>query len=88
MPNVQKKFYKESIALLQSIRSHKFCINLKETPLEEFTGGIKCYSSRGINNNYNNYYANASFQAIQGASAFDTPYETRARNRYENQVTN
>ena len=36
----------------------EFC---KEISLEEFRRGIKCYSRRGINNNYNNFYANASF---------------------------
>ena len=58
------------IGQLQSIRSHKFCINFKETSQVEFTRGIKCYSSRGISNNYNNCYANASFQAILESSVF------------------
>ena len=71
LANVQKDFYKENRTQLQSTRSHKFCINFKETSLEEFTRGIKCYSSRGINKNYNNCYANASFQAILGSSVFD-----------------
>ena len=71
LANVQKEFCKENKALLQSIRSPKLCINFKETSLEEFTRGIKCYSSRGINNNYNNCYANASFLAILGSSVFD-----------------
>ena len=46
----------------------EFC---KEISLEEFRRGIKCYSRRGINNNYNNFYANASFQAILESSVFD-----------------
>ena len=69
--NVQKEFCKENREQLQSIRSHKFCINFKETYQVEFMRGIKCYSTRGINNNYNNCYANASFQAILESFDFD-----------------
>ena len=69
--NIQKKFCKENRVQLQSIRRHKFCINFKETSQVEFTRGIKCYSSRGINHNCNNCYANASFQAILGSFVFD-----------------
>ena len=54
-------------------RNQKFCVNFKETSQVGFARGIKCYSSRGINNNYNNSYANASFQAILGSSVFDLP---------------
>ena len=71
LANVQKKCFKENRAQLQSIRSHKFCINFKETSHVEFTRGIKSYSNRGINNNYNKCYANASFQAILASSVFD-----------------
>ena len=56
---------------MQSIRSHKFCINFKKTSLEEFTKGIKFYSSRGINNNCKNCYASAFFQAVLGSSVFN-----------------
>ena len=45
--------------------------NFQETSQVEFTRGIKCYSSRGISNNYNKCYANASFQVILGLSVFD-----------------
>ena len=71
LANVQKEFWKENRVLLQSIRSHKFCLNFKGTALEEFTRGVRCYSSRRIKNNYNNCYANASFQAILELSVFD-----------------
>ena len=71
LANVQKEFWKENRVLLQSISSHKFCLNFKETALEEFTRGIRCYSTRRINNNYNNCCANASFQAILESSVFD-----------------
>ena len=60
LANVQKEFCKENRAQFQSMRSYKFCINFKETSLEEFTRGIKLYLRRGINNNYN-CYASASF---------------------------
>ena len=50
LANVQNEFCKENRAQLQPIRSHKLCINFKETSLEWFMRGIKCYSSRGVNN--------------------------------------
>ena len=43
---------------------------------------IKCYSSRGINNNYNNCYANASVQAILGSSIFDLLHLKREQEKY------
>ena len=67
-------------------RSHKFCVNFKETSQVGFTRGIKCYSSRGINNNYNNSYANASFQAILGSSVFDLPPLKHEQETYKNQA--
>ena len=77
---------------MQSIRRHKFCRNFKEISQVEFTRDIELYSSRGINNNCNNCYVNASFQEILGSSVFDllplkreqeTDIKTRLLNLHE-----
>ena len=57
-PSYALKKYIENGELNLANVQKEFC---KEISLEEFRRGIKCYSRRGINNNYNNFYANASF---------------------------
>ena len=71
LANIQKEFCEENKELFQLIFNYKFCANLKDTSLKELSRGIKCHSSRSINNNYNKCFADTSFWAILGSSVFD-----------------
>ena len=61
---------KENNKFINKIKYHKFWFLYQDVALTIPTSSLKCYSNRGIDNFYNNCYANASFQAILGSAVF------------------
>ena len=51
---------KENNKFINKIRYHKFCLLYQDVVWTKPTSSLKCYSNRGMDNFYSNFYANVT----------------------------